>query len=84
MLALSTDWKNISKHAESVQFSHSAISDSLRPHGLQHARLPCPSQLPELAQTHAHRVSDAMQQFHALLPPSPSAFGLSLHQGIFK
>ena len=27
----------------SVQFSHSVVSDSLRPHGLQHARLPCPS-----------------------------------------
>ena len=25
------------------QFSHSLVSDSLRPHGLQHARLPCPS-----------------------------------------
>ena len=24
-------------------FSHSVVSDSLRPHGLQHARLPCPS-----------------------------------------
>ena len=27
----------------SVQFSLSVMSDSLRPHGLQHARLPCPS-----------------------------------------
>ena len=30
----------------SVQFSHSVVSDSLRPHGLQHARLPCPSLTP--------------------------------------
>ena len=30
----------------SVQFSHSVVSDSLRPHGLQHARLPCPSLSP--------------------------------------
>ena len=29
--------------ALSVQFSCSVVSDSLRPHGLQHARLPCPS-----------------------------------------
>ena len=29
-----------------VQFSHSVVSDSLRPHGLQHARLPCPSPAP--------------------------------------
>ena len=27
----------------SVQFSHSVMSDSLRPHGLQHSRPPCPS-----------------------------------------
>ena len=26
-----------------VQFSHSVMSDSLWPHGLQHDRLPCPS-----------------------------------------
>ena len=29
-----------------VQFSSSVMSDSLRPHGLQHARLPCPSSTP--------------------------------------
>ena len=28
---------------ESVQFSYSVVSDSLRPHGLQHNRPPCPS-----------------------------------------
>ena len=27
----------------SLQFSHSVVSNSLRPHGLQHARPPCPS-----------------------------------------
>ena len=30
----------------SVQFSGSVVSDSLRPHELQHARPPCPSQTP--------------------------------------
>ena len=30
----------------SVQFSSSVTSDSLRPHGLQHARPPCPSSTP--------------------------------------
>ena len=30
----------------SVQFSHSIVSDSLWLHGLQHARLPCPSPTP--------------------------------------
>ena len=30
----------------SVHFSHSVMSDSLRPHGLQHSRLPCPLPTP--------------------------------------
>ena len=30
----------------SVQFSHSVVSNSLQPHGLQHARLPCLSLTP--------------------------------------
>ena len=30
----------------SVQFSRSVVSDSLRPHESQHARPPCPSQIP--------------------------------------
>ena len=30
----------------SVWFGRSVVSDSLRPHGLQHARLPCPSPTP--------------------------------------
>ena len=32
----------------SVQFSHSIMSNSLRPHGLQHARLACPSPTPRV------------------------------------
>ena len=32
----------------SVQFSGSVMSDSLQPHGLQHARLPCPSPTPRV------------------------------------
>ena len=38
----------------------SVVSDSLRPHGRQHARPPCPSPTPELAQTHFHGVGDAI------------------------
>ena len=30
----------------SVQLSHSVMSNSMQPHGLQHARLPCPSPTP--------------------------------------
>ena len=34
------------KETNSVQFSHSVVSDSLQPHELQHARPPCPSPTP--------------------------------------
>ena len=45
----------------SVQLSRSVMSNYLRPHGLQHARLPVHHQLLELSQTHVHRVSDVIQ-----------------------
>ena len=32
--------------SSSVKFSHSVVSDTLWPHGLQHAKLPCPSPTP--------------------------------------
>ena len=46
--------------------------------------LPVHHQLPELAQTHVHRVGDAIQPSHPLSSPSPPAFNLYLHQGLFK
>ena len=59
------------------------MPDSLLSHGLQHARLPCPSPtpraLPELTHTHAHRVDDAIQPSYSLLSPSLLAFDLSRH-----
>ena len=57
-----------------VHFSHSVVPDSLWPHLLQLARLPCPSPTLELAQTHVHQVSDATQQSHPLYSPSPLVF----------
>ena len=33
-------------NTNAVQFSHSVVSDSLQPHGMQHARPPCPSPTP--------------------------------------
>ena len=40
----------------SVQFSHSVMPDSLRPHGLQHARLSCPSPTPRAYSNSSHAV----------------------------
>ena len=68
----------------SVQFSCSVVSDSLRPHGLQHSGLPVHHKLLEFTQTRVHWVSDAIQPSHPLSSPSPSAFNLSQHQGLFK
>ena len=42
VLSLACFWVSFSL----IQFSHSVLSDSLWPHGLQHARLPCPSSTP--------------------------------------
>ena len=39
-------WELIRNFLSSVQFSLSIVSDSLWPHGLQHARPPCPSPTP--------------------------------------
>ena len=41
-------------------------------------------QLPELVQTHVHRVGDAIQPSHPLSSPSPPAFNLSQHEDLFQ
>ena len=64
----------------SVQFSCSVVSHSLRPHGLQHARPPCPAPTLELAQTHVCWVSDAIQASRPQLSLSPPAFSLCQHR----
>ena len=67
-----------------IEFNDSVMSNSLWPHGPQHARIPCPSPTPRVTQTHVHQVSDAIQPFHPLLSPSPPAFSLSHNQGLFN
>ena len=56
----------------------------LRPHGLQHARPPCPSPTPEFTQTRIHWVGVAIQPSHPLSSTSPPTINLSQHQGLFK
>ena len=61
------------------------MSSSLRPYELQYARLPCSLHyLQELAQTHVHWVSDAIQASHLVTPfscpqcfPAPASFPMS-------
>ena len=45
---------------------------------------PVHHQLLESTQTHVHWVSDAIQPSHPLSSPSPPAFNLSQHEGLFK
>ena len=55
------------------------MPDSLRPHGLQHARFPGFHHLSEFAQTHVHWCSDAIQPSHPVTPfyPGPQSFPAS-------
>ena len=68
-----------SNQFNSVQFSHSVVSDSLQPHELQHARPSCLSPTAGVHPNHVHWVSDATQPSHPLSSPSPPAFNLSQH-----
>ena len=46
--------------------------------------LPVYHQLLEFTQIHVHWVGDAIQPSHSLSSPSPPAFNLSQHQGLFQ
>ena len=70
----------------SVQFSSVAQSflTLCNPMDCSTPGFPVLHHLPELVQAHVHRVGDAIQPSHPLLSPSPPAFNLSQHQGLFK
>ena len=54
------------------------------PMGCSTPGFPVLHHLPEFAQTHVHWVGNAIQPPHPLLSPSPPAFNLSQHQGLFQ
>ena len=69
-------------------FSHSVVSDFLQPHGLQHARLPCPFPPPRicsLMSIESVMPSNHLVFCHPLLLPSifPSIRVFSMSQLIF-
>ena len=68
----------------SVQFSHSVASDSLRPHGMQQTRLPCPSPTPTACSNSCPSSQWCHPTIHTLLSLSPSALNLSQYQGLFQ
>ena len=54
------------------------------PMGCSTPGLPVHHQILEFTQAHVHWVSDAIQPSHPLSSPSPPAFNLSQHQGLFQ
>ena len=66
--------------SQSVQFSCLVMSDSLQPHGLQHARLPCPSPTPRacsnsclLCRWRHPTISSSVVPFSSHLQSSPAS-----------
>ena len=74
--------KFLQDHAESSSVqSCPTLSDSM---DCSKPGFPVHHQHPGLTQTHVDWVSDAIQPSHPLSSPSPSAFNLSQHQGLFQ
>ena len=71
----------------SVQFSHSVVSDSLQPHGLQHTRPPCPSPTPRvysnscpLSQSCHPTISSSVIPFSSCLQSFPESGSFPMSQ----
>ena len=75
-------WRFSEKYVESTNTihgllllsSHSIVSDSLRPHGLQHARLPCPSLSPRVCSNSC----PLSQWYHSTISSSAAPFPFCL------
>ena len=68
----------------SVQYSHSVIFTSLWPHGMQHARPPCSSPTPRVYPNSCPLSWWCHPTISSSVIPSPCAFNLSQHQGVFQ
>ena len=71
----------------SVQFSYLVMSNSLRRHGLQHARLPCPSPISRAysnscpsSQWHHPTISPSVIHFYSHLQSYPASGSFSMSQ----
>ena len=79
-------WESLGLQGDQTQFS-SVTQSCLTLFDPMNRSMPDPPvhhQLPESTQTHAHRVSDAIQPSHTLSSPSPPAPKPSQHQGLFQ
>ena len=64
-------------------FSCSVVSNSLRPHGLQHARLPCPSLFPRVYSNSSLLSWWCHPTITSSVTPFPPALNPSQHRGLF-
>ena len=74
-------WKSTSVQLSSVAQLCLTLCD---PRDCSTPGFPVHHQLPEIAQTHVHQVSDAIHPSNPLLSPSLPAFSLTQHQGHFQ
>ena len=79
----SANWEALLTH--SVQFSHSVVSDSLQPHGLQDSRLPCPSPTPGACSNSCrsqwcHPAISSVVSFSSYLPSFPATGSFPMNQ----
>ena len=68
----------------SVQFSHSVMSNSLRPHGLQHTRPLCPSPTAEVYSNSSPLSQWCHPTISSSVVPFSSYLQFSQHQGLFQ
>ena len=79
--------RKMGTNAHQYQFSHSVVSDSLLPHGLQHTRLPCPSLSTRvcsnsclLSQWCYPTISSSVTLFSSRLQPFPASVSFPIRQ----
>ena len=79
--------KKVVVHIYSVQFSCSVMSNSLQPHGLQHARPPCPSPTPRvypnsspLSRWCHPTISSSVVPFSSCLQSFPASWSFPMSQ----
>ena len=75
---------DIDRLAEHITCCCCSVTKSCNPIDCNTLGFPVHHQLQELAQTHVHQDGDAIQPSHPLSSPSPPAFNLSHHQGLFQ
>ena len=77
------NWFCPTRSVQLVQCSRSVVSDSLRPHGLQHAGPPCLSPTPGVHSNSCPLSGWCHPSIWSSGVPSPPALNLSQHQGLF-